>query len=160
MQKKKRFGKREYFLALLALVILVIVFIIYSYYTANKVINCGSDVDCFVARAQACKPAALSFDFAGNLLEYASSDNCVLTKKIASVAATEPDSAKELFEGKEMKCFYEKNNLNTDLIYYLGKTLADCQGDLVDAISAVKTGMSEIDADEIKVYLDEFYDRT
>lgn len=132
--------------------------LLFSYSPKGK--DCGSDIDCFMEYANKCRPASLTVDFAGNILEYSSTDDCKLIKKIAKVTPSESIEVKDFLEGKEMVCDYGVLYLNQTWIENFATGLESCQGELKDAIVDLRFVLADMENTELAENMTSWYDLT
>lgn len=130
--------------------------LLYSYSPKGK--DCGSDFACFMEYANECRPASLTIDFAGNILEYHSTDDCRLIKKITRVTPSESIEVKDFLEGKEMICDYDRYYLNQTWVENFATGLEACDGELKDAIVDLRLAMTDLTWDEMAENMTSWYD--
>ena len=114
------------------ILVIVLIGIIYIIFSLFSIKSCDTE-QCFIERANLCKQTTFEQDFAGSTVLYTTKD-CVLTKEITEFSGDEPIEIVELFKGKKMQCYYEKDNFNELLIEDLTSGIEDCEGELKDAI--------------------------
>jgi len=156
MHKKKRLKERYFLILVLVMFAAAAALLFYAYYPGAK--NCGSDVDCFMKTANECKPALLTIDFEGSILEYRSRDGCKLVKKIAKLPASEPEEVIAFLEGKEMVCDYDLLNLNQTWVDNFAIGLEACTGELKDAIMNLRMALADIERDNMAENITYWYD--
>ncbi len=103
-----------------------------------KSTNCDYDNDCFIEKADNCKPAVVRGTIGdGTIVKY-STKNCILTKEIESFSETEPQQVIDFFKNKKLTCKYEKQNFNGAQLFGLSIGIEDCEGELKDAIEELR----------------------
>ncbi len=111
----------------LAAVILIIILIL------NGPKNCGNDLKCFTDIANRCGSAKFQNVIADADFKYSVND-CVLRKKVMSLAEDEPLDVKKRFEGKTMLCDYKINFFDAKFVMDIAGGIQKCRGPLAEAI--------------------------
>lgn len=90
--------------------------------------------ECFIAAANNCesKSIVVAEDF--GTVNY-STGNCVFTKTIVSLDASEPQDMRNALEGKSLACKYKKGNFDPGLASSLVLGIENCEGELRDALA-------------------------
>ncbi len=140
----RKASRHTKFLHLLPYVMLVLVILIILAPFLRFLIPAASCPDelCFIKKANACEYAKFTQTKDGTAF-LLSTNNCVLTKKVKTIAADEPPEIRSLLEGKVMKCTYQENNFPNGLATMISQSLNECEGDLRDVIEHLKSSLEE-----------------
>jgi hypothetical protein len=117
-------------------ILLAIVLVVQAYFAGGFSIHCG-DMNCFIARANQCKPVMYNeVNDLGTINYYARqhAGNCSLKKEIRELSENEDPFLKKALEGKEMECAYSAGDFNSQWTMSLIEGLEYCDGELKDAI--------------------------
>lgn len=95
-----------------------------------------SEAQCFINAANNCQKAYFETSIKGTMFRL-TSENCMITKELMSIASNEPENLHQMFTGKSMICKYQKGNFNPDHIFELTGNLLMCEGPLKDAYLSV-----------------------
>jgi hypothetical protein len=101
-------------------------------------IDCKTNKACFIEAANKCKTAVLKDSINNTIVEYITTSNCELIKKIKSFSKDEPAEAVALLKDKDMRCSYKKGDFNANLIEGLTAGITDCKGPLKEVIYELK----------------------
>ncbi|MEK6822253.1 MAG: hypothetical protein AABY13_00365 [Nanoarchaeota archaeon] len=90
--------------------------------------DCKLDKNCFMAAAQACKPASLTIidDRGKATLE---SRDCTITKTLTRLDAAAPEM-EEYLVGQSMMCSYTQGNAPHELVIGITSDASGCEGEL------------------------------
>jgi hypothetical protein len=93
-----------------------------------------SDKSCFIQAANNCENMNLTLTDNVGTFSYSSSKYCILTKTLVSLNANESQEMKNLLEGKNMTCMYEKGKFDQRWVTSLIYGIETCHGNLKDAL--------------------------
>lgn len=94
--------------------------------------KCTTD-QCFIDAANQCKSVEMDKNLGGSVYSL-SERNCLFTKTVKTVNATETPEIIALLKDTSMTCSYDKNGFNDNLITTLSLGIDNCSGDLKDAL--------------------------
>ncbi len=123
------------FLPLIIIAILIISLLVV--FAASQPKDCGTDADCFIGLANACKPAKFRNVVDTTGISYVTKD-CKLTKKIISLSPDEPKEVVDLFLGLSMTCNYRENMFTRLYIDEISGELETCSGSLATVIRELR----------------------
>ena len=129
MELKKEIT-RDLIIVLAMLVILGLYFIIFPK-------NCKYNETCFNNAQSICKPAKFNSYQDGNLFEYRiigqQAQDCIISLKLSKVSNSYSLELKNSFEGKDMVCTINRNQLKISPIQETSNLLSYCTGPLKEA---------------------------
>ena len=128
------FKSRKFKIMIPVLIILVAIFI-YFYVNYETVTICDSE-ECFISAANDCENATLAELDGAALLSFASQD-CVLTKTLLAMDPNEPESIRNLLEGKSLACEYAPGKFDEGWVKSLYSGLDSCSGELKDSLNLI-----------------------
>ena len=102
--------------------------------TAPPANSSCSDKTCFIAAANDCENVNLTITDNVGTFSYSSSDSCIFTKTLVSLNANESQEMKNLLEGKNMTCIYERGKFDQRWVTSLIYGIENCQGELKDRL--------------------------
>ncbi len=91
--------------------------------------TCG-DETCFIAAANNCENINLTVTDEVGTFSYSSSESCIFTKTLVSLNANESQEMKNLLQGKNMTCMYERGKFDQRWVTSLIYGIEYCQGEL------------------------------
>ncbi len=89
-----------------------------------------SDKQCFIAAANDCNKTDISVTENIGLIQYSSSTDCVFTKTLVKLDDNETQDMKNILEGKNMTCVYQKGQFDSRLVNTLIGGTETCDGEL------------------------------
>lgn len=121
------------------IIVILFIVIVTAIFVAMLTYSKKCDIeDCFIDRANSCKPTTFRDNTTGLMIEYKIAKGCMLMKTVESV----PDGLPEIMyvlRGKNMRCHYEKNNFQKEHLLTLKGVLENCEGELKDAIALIES---------------------
>ncbi|PIN68815.1 hypothetical protein COV93_07905 [Candidatus Woesearchaeota archaeon CG11_big_fil_rev_8_21_14_0_20_43_8] len=96
--------------------------------------DCGTDKECFLAYANQCMHAKLTYSSYGTTIYFESTRQCELEETVMDLDPDEPQSVSDIFLGRSMTCAYAPDGLTDAHILSLRTDIENCQGPLKDAI--------------------------
>jgi len=118
-------------LALIILVVSLLVAIAGTVLWLSLPRTCA-DRGCFFTAANSCSGATYSELFGNGTVVTYESSGCSITKRITGFAVDEHPAVRSYFEGKTMRCTYEKEAFPPSLLE--GLSVTGCSGTLRDAM--------------------------
>lgn len=95
--------------------------------------TCGNET-CFIAAANNCENMNLTVTGEVGTFSYSSSKSCVFTKTLVSLNANESQEMRNLLQGKNMSCIYERGKFDQRWVTSLIYGIEYCQGELKDRL--------------------------
>jgi hypothetical protein len=92
------------------------------------------DEACFIAAANNCENMSLTVTDDVGTFSYSSSKYCIFTKTLVSLNANETQEMKNLLEGKNMTCIYERGKFDQRWVTSLIYGIEYCDGELKDRL--------------------------
>ena len=89
-----------------------------------------SDKQCFTAAANDCNSTNISVTEDFGTMRYETTTGCAFTKTLLKLDDNESQEMKNLLEGKNMTCVYQKGNFNSRLVNSLIEGTENCTGEL------------------------------
>ena len=124
---------KKYGLISLGVIVAIAIIVLGIIYIPSLITQkCTTDL-CFITAANQCRSVEMDRNIAGSVYSL-SEKNCVLTKTIKTVNATETPVITALLKGTSMTCSYDKNGFNDNLMTTLSLGIDNCNGDLKDAL--------------------------
>jgi len=117
-----------YLIGAIALIVIVAVIIL----LLSGVKKCTTD-ECFIAAANKCQSVTMDRSIEGSIYGL-SEKNCVLTKSMKQISATEPSGIATLLGSKSMVCPYNKGSFDKNLIGTVSMGMENCTGDLKNSL--------------------------
>lgn len=102
----------------------------------GSAINCQTE-KCFINAANNCDLAIYEKKIETILIQFKSTKNCELHKKVLSIDKEEPESVKKLFKGTKMICPYKKGKFDEKYINQISFDILTCKGDMLEAIKKI-----------------------
>lgn len=97
--------------------------------TAEHATAC-SDKTCFIAAANDCNSTNITVTEDFGVMRYETSTACTFTKTLVKLDDNETQDMKNLLEGRNMTCVYEKGDFDPQLVNTLIEGTENCTGDL------------------------------
>jgi hypothetical protein len=98
----------------------------------NQTPVCGKE--CFVSAANACRNASMLFANDAGTFNYSVNPRCIFTKTLLTLNSSETQEMKNLLQGKNMTCAYEKGKFDQRLVDSLIFGMEYCEGGLKEAL--------------------------
>jgi len=130
--------KSQHIFLKVVMVVVVTAIVIMGFYKFGIISkDCEQDKECFSERLKECKPVRYDAVVNSNYYEYkvegSKKDECILHVKLKKMGSGTPIEQVEFFEGKEMKCFIPKDELDLEM-QDINNLLNYCTGNLKEAI--------------------------
>ncbi len=90
--------------------------------------------ECFVSAANECHDISVTLTEDAGVFTYSSSTDCVFTKTLVSLDASETQEMKNLLEGKSLTCTYEIGSFDERWVSSLIFGSEYCEGELKDIL--------------------------
>lgn len=119
------------------LIIVLTILVLLGLYFAIVPKNCKNNESCFNNAQSLCRPAKFTVSQEGNIFEYRiigqEVKKCVISLKLSKVSTTYSPELKNFFEGKEMRCSIDTEQLKISPIQETSNLLDYCTGPLKEA---------------------------
>jgi len=97
-------------------------------------VTCMNETCFFIAAANNCEDKNLTVTDDVGTFSYSSSKYCIFTKTLVSLNDNESQEMKNLLEGMNMTCIYERGKFDQRWVTSLIYGIENCQGDLKDRL--------------------------